>query len=101
VSVSLRQAELGEAALVVRPEYEPRDLAPADMEQVRCPRPHLPELHTTRLAASNHAEEHEDTLVTKLPILLHSFSCDIAREVSPQQRITAPGVTARPRVTGF
>jgi hypothetical protein len=53
VSVLLQQAEVAEAALLVRPDNEPRDLAAADVEQVRCVRPHLPELHSTRLAPSN------------------------------------------------
>ena len=71
VSVLLRQAEVGEAALLVRVENEPRDLAAADVKQVRCLRPHFPELHSTPLTASNDMEEHKDALIVELPILIH------------------------------
>src|SRR3954451_19694403 len=87
VSVLLRKAEVSEAALAILVENEPRDLAAADVEQIGCFRSYIPELHATRLATSNHVQQHEHALVVEVPIPLH-FSAVLL----PRAEKSAPGL---------
>src|SRR6478672_4583645 len=86
----LRQPQGFEAALAIDVEKELRDLAVADVEQVRGIRANFGQVHSTRLAASDQAQEHQDTLVVELPILV-----DLGAVVLPGTQVTAPGLGHR------
>jgi hypothetical protein len=71
VSVLLRQPRVGESVLAVEVEDEPRHLAAADVEEVCSLRLHSSELQPARPAAPTSVDEHEDTLIVQLAVVVH------------------------------
>ena len=86
MSALLREAEIGQTLRLILVDNEPRDLAAPDVEQVRCRRPHFPEIYSARLAVSMDVEEHKDALAIKLQIRVH-----LSAVVLPSPQIGAPG----------
>src|SRR5271166_1274008 len=76
----LRQAEVGEGAVAVFVEDEPRDAALSKLEQVREP---FFDLDSTRLAAPADAPGHEHTSTVKLAVLVNLHGAEVLPLVKP------------------
>jgi hypothetical protein len=74
-----REPEVGERTLAIEVNDEVRDLAVADVEQIRRPRPQLPDLQPTRLAPPAAVGVHENALVIELLALVRLDAALIPR----------------------
>src|SRR2546429_4537148 len=73
------EAEVGERALAVQVEDEPRHLAVANVEQRCSVCPYLPQLQSADLSVSGAVDERQDALAIELAVLLHHRSVLLPR----------------------
>src|SRR5439155_2131111 len=88
VNVLRGQPHVGEWALAVEADDEPRYLAVAEVKQSRSLPGHLRDLHPACLAAPAEVLEHENALVVKSPVFLY----DTAELLFPRPQKVFPAM---------